>query len=143
MHIFLRKRTTNLEALIQLNMGEIPFSQEISTLACEKTFEHKPNKALGILWFPREDKFQFNPEVIKQEAVSLGDTITKKKLFSLAVKIYDPLGMIALVHLQAKIAMPAIWLEETKWGQAINPERVPAWRKFISGMDVLEVDNGE
>lgn len=134
----LSKWITNSKELIQKTRGEIPFSQDTSILACEKTFDHKPNKALGILWFPREDRFQFNPQTIKQDAVTKGDTITKRQLFSLALKIYDPLGLIAPVHLKAKIAMQAIWLDDTRWDDKISPERLPAWKKFIAGMDGLE-----
>ena len=134
----LSKWITNSEELIQASLGEIPFSQNISTLACEKTFDHKPNKALGIIWHPKEDAFQFNPQTIKQDALVKGDAFTKRQLFSLALKIYDPLGLIAPVHLQAKIAMQAIWLDDTKWDDKINPERLPLpdyRKKFITGMN--------
>jgi hypothetical protein len=119
-------------------MGEIPFSQNTSTLACEKTFDHKPNKALGIIWYPKEDVFQFNPQTIKQDALDKGDAITKRQLFSLALKIYDPLGLIPPIHLQAKIAMQAIWLDDTNWDDRILPEWLPAWKKFIIGLEGLE-----
>jgi hypothetical protein len=99
----LSKWITNSSGLIQASMGEIAFSQNISTLSCEKTFDHKPNKALGIIWYPKEDVFQFNPQAIVQEALARSDAITKRQLFSLALKIYDPLGLIAPVHLQAKM----------------------------------------
>jgi hypothetical protein len=37
-----------------------------------------------------------------------------------------------------QIAMQAIWLDDTKWDDRILPERLPAWRKFITGLDGLE-----
>ncbi len=92
----LSKWITNSEELIQDSIEEIPFSQNISTLACEKSFDHKPNKALGIIWYPKDDAFQFSPDAIRQEANAKGDNITKRQLFSLALKIYDPLGLISL-----------------------------------------------
>lgn len=58
----LSKCITNSDELIQASMGEIAFSQNVSTLACEKTFDHKPNQALGIIWYSKEDVFQFNPQ---------------------------------------------------------------------------------
>lgn len=48
------------------------------------------------------------------------------------------MGLIAPVHLQAKIAMQAIWLDDTKWDDRILPERLPAWKKFITGLEGLE-----
>ena len=122
----------------RLAKGSIDFSMAKSMLAREKVFDHKPNKALGIIWDPITDMFTFNADQIKSGAETHGDAITKRQLFSLGLKIYDPLGLIAPVTLKAKIAMQSIWLDTTKWDQSIKAERLPLWKKYLESLTGLE-----
>ena len=124
--------------LIHLAKKNINFSIATSMLAREKAFDHKPNKALGIIWDPVSDKFTFNADRLKSDAETYGEAITKRQLFSLGLKIYDPIGLIAPVTLKAKIAMQLIWLDTTKWDQSIKAERLPLWKKYLESLTGLE-----
>lgn len=84
------------------------------------------------------DRFSFNADKIVISAAKKGDTITKRQLFSLGLKIYDPLGLIAPVTLPAKLAMQQIWLDPTKWDQKVNEQRFPLWKKYWKGLDNLQ-----
>ncbi len=55
----LSKWVTNSNDLTQLAKGNIEFSMAKITLARDKIFDYKPNKALGIIWYPLSDKFSF------------------------------------------------------------------------------------
>ena len=134
----LGKWVTNSADLIHLAKKNINFSMATSMLARGKVFDHKPNKALGIIWDPVSDKFTFNADRLKSDAETYGEAITKRQLFSLGLKIYDPIGLIAPVTLKAKIAMQLIWLDTTKWDQSIKAERLPLWKKYLESLTGLE-----
>jgi hypothetical protein len=121
----LGKWVTNSNDLTQLAKGNIEFSMAKLTLAREKIFDYKPNKALGIIWYPVSDKFSFNADQIKTSAEKYGDAIKKWQLFSLWLKIYDPICLIAPINLQVKFAMQSILLDPTKWDQAIKVDNLP------------------
>lgn len=134
----LSKWVTSSQELIARLKGEIEFSTTPSMLARETAFENNTQKALGIIWDPVKDEFSFDPSKVIASAAKKGDKITKRQLFSLGLKIYDPLGLIAPVTLLAKIAMQKVWLDQTKWDQTVEPPRLPPWHKFIDGLKELE-----
>ncbi len=87
----LGKWVTISQELMQLAKGDIEFSNAKSTLAREKIFDHNSNKALGFTWDPVSDKFSLNSDQIKISEEIYGETITKRQLFSLGLKMYDPI----------------------------------------------------
>jgi Pao retrotransposon peptidase len=55
---------------------------------------------LGLHWNPQKDEFQF---IIKKQVQV--ENITKRQVLSELAKLYDPLGWIAPVLVNAKIIM--------------------------------------
>ncbi|XP_049284796.1 uncharacterized protein LOC125764501 [Anopheles funestus] len=69
---------------------------------------------LGIRWEPQADRFGFSvPDNIKAEPY------TKRNILSAIAKLYDPLGLIAPVIVQAKILMQSLWVVASDWDEEI------------------------
>jgi hypothetical protein len=133
----LSKWTTNSPELKELLRGEITFSAEPSNLAINEVFQHTDKKALGIRWDPSTDNFSFNADHIINEAIRIKDGLTKRQLFSLALTMYDPLGLINPTMLNGKRSMQITWLSPTKWDQLVTSEPTETWEKFIKGLKDL------
>jgi hypothetical protein len=127
------KWTTNSPEIREILRGEFEFSDEPSNLGIDDTFQHSDKKALGIRWNPNTDEFSFNADHIIDEARRIRDGLTKRKLFSLAPTMYDPLGLINPVMMKGKRSMQTTWMSDIKWDQLISFE----WEKFISGLEDL------
>ncbi|KZS19909.1 Uncharacterized protein APZ42_013539 [Daphnia magna] len=78
-----------------------------------------------------------NSAGVLREAREIGDRPTKRNLFSLALKIFDPLGLIASVTLVGKLIMQKICLAGTGWYEPIPIEVVPQWKTFFDGITKL------
>ena len=60
-------------------------------------------KALGLTWDTKSDKFKFDPSSIVQAAEEIGEGITKRKILSISARIFDPIGFLAPTTLLLKI----------------------------------------
>jgi hypothetical protein len=62
-------------------------------------------KTLGLFWNPTSDVFQVT---VPNEIMN----IMKRNILSVISKIYDPLGLVSVVVIKAKIIMQSLWKEE-------------------------------
>ncbi|KAG5870876.1 hypothetical protein JTB14_002556 [Gonioctena quinquepunctata] len=67
---------------------------------------------LGLRWFPVEDVFTLNPDLMKTEIEDV--VVTKRKLLSTAQKVLDPIGYTCPATLK-----PKLWLQEF-WSKNIT-----------------------
>jgi hypothetical protein len=102
------KWSTNSAELTDILQREFEFSSRPSKLGINEVFEHADKKALGILWDPVTNQFMFNAEKIISEAGRLGEGLTKRQLFILALTLYDPLGFIYPAILSVKRAILSV-----------------------------------
>lgn len=91
----LRKWTTNNSELQSALEHVVKFQQDIVGMASTEA----PIKALGLTWNPVTDNLQFDPQRVAEDAQNLNKRPTKRKLFSLALRVFDPLGLISPVAL--------------------------------------------
>ncbi|XP_045034397.1 uncharacterized protein LOC123475587 [Daphnia magna] len=115
-------------------LPEVQFKETVTNVTTEGK---SATKALGVIWEPASDKFRFDPAQVLREAREIGDRPTKRKLFSLALKIFDPLGLIAPVTLVGKLIMQKVWLAGSGWDEPIPIEVIPHWKTFIDGITEL------
>ncbi|XP_044753563.1 uncharacterized protein LOC123312983 [Coccinella septempunctata] len=91
-----------------------------------------PTKTLGITWTPREDNIQY---LIKRNSEH---RLTKRKILSEIATIFDPLGLLSPVIIQAKLLMQEIWKTNTSWDEP-PPEHIRnTWKNFRNELPKLE-----
>ena len=92
------------------------------------------SSALGIAWDPLRDVFEF------QGALALcipKDKETMRTLCSRAAKIFDPLGFLSPFTVLAKMLMQQCWMRQLKWDDALPPEVLEPWVKWIEEIAFL------
>lgn len=129
----LRKWTTSNNELQKALEHVVQFQQDIVGMASTEA----PIKALGVTWNPVTDTLQFDPERVVEDAHGLNKRPTKRKLFSLALRVFDPLGLISPVTLVAKIIMQKIWIAKTGWNEPIPANIMTHWETIIKGLSEL------
>lgn len=53
---------------------------------------------------------------------------TKRSVFSLISKLFDPLGLLAPVTIRAKILMQKLWELKLQWDDPLPEDKVTVWR---------------
>lgn len=90
------------------------------------------SKILGLVWKPETDIYQF---FIKPPTIS---QFTKRNVLSDIAKLYDPLGLIAPVLIQAKIILQEIWLAKLDWDETLPLILQDRWFNFRTRLQELE-----
>lgn len=86
----LRKWTTNSAELMMALKGTLEFDNDIKDISKAET-----TKTLGVVWDPKKDIFMSKPDEITADAALAGPRPTKRRLFSLALRVFDPLGLVS------------------------------------------------
>ncbi|XP_062699574.1 uncharacterized protein LOC134284609 [Aedes albopictus] len=94
-------------------------------------------KTLGLTWMPITDtlrfQFQFPP-------LELDVPLTKRRILSLIATLFDPLGLIGVTTVSAKIFMQQLWtLQDANgkgldWDQPVPPTVGEAWQRFLQAL---------
>ncbi|GAB1865895.1 Gag-pol protein [Camponotus japonicus] len=86
---------------------------------------------LGLSWNPICDAFQFR--------VSLPQSLpnTKRKILSTIAKLFDPLGWVTPVTVNAKIFMQQLWRLKINWDDEIPSEKLHRWRAIYQSLSEL------
>lgn len=121
----LRKWKSNCKELVQAMCSE----EESSMLfiAEEKT------SILGLKWLTNEDKFTF---VVKTPAVE--EPITKRKIASCVLQLYDPNGFISPVITRGKILIQDMWRLGLEWDEPVPKDVERKWNEFWKDICTLE-----
>ncbi|XP_059219534.1 uncharacterized protein LOC131995236 [Stomoxys calcitrans] len=123
----LRKWTSNSTELMEHIPDE--FREKVDLIAFE---EQNLVKALGLAWDIRGDSFTFKVNFQSQ------DEVTKSSLLSDASKLYDPLGWLAPVTINAKATFQKLWLEGIDWKDRVPFAIQTYWTKYIAELINLE-----
>ena len=94
---------------------------------------NEPNtiKALGIHWQPCSDKFLFSaqtPKILQP---------TKRSILSNIASLFDPLGLLAPIIIQAKLLMQRLWELKVDWDSIPPGELTNIWFDFVQSLAVL------
>lgn len=96
--------------------------------------EDDTSKALGLLWNPQSDQFLFKINWIEAKQT----TWTKRQFLAESSKLFDPLGWLAPITINAKILMQEIWLSKIGWDDLIPQEIAEKWTQFRQEFTELE-----
>lgn len=82
-------------------------------------------KTLGLIWEPASDMFRYAvPQWSSQTP------ITKRIVLSDTARIFDPLGLIGPVVVQAKIFLQSLWIEGCDWDDPLPEKPQEFWLEF-------------
>jgi len=87
-------------------------------------------RALGVLWNVEKDVFQF--EVFKPDKPA-----TKRGILSAISSLYDPMGFICPVVLEAKKIMQRLWKLQLGWDDPVPECELAHWERWKSELCAL------
>ncbi|XP_075157708.1 uncharacterized protein LOC142230974 [Haematobia irritans] len=103
------------------------------------SFDDKSSvKTLGIRWDAVSDEFYFVTEKLANK-----ETYTKREVLSVIARLFDPLGWLSPVVINAKILMQMMWLDDIGWDDPIKPLTLLKWKAFVSNyreIDQVRID---
>ena len=100
----------------------------------------KPEKVLGLRWLNTSDKLIFNVNFSKipMELINGNKKPTKREFLALIMSIFDPLGFLIPVTIQARLIMQSIWSSGVKWDEVINQTEFILWTKWLQEIERIK-----
>lgn len=92
--------------------------------------ENPSHKVLGLKWDQKSDAFFFEIE-------SSSRPCTKRAILSELARIFDPLGFLSPITIQAKCLIQQLWILGVTWDQTPPDEVVSAWNTYRSQLSQL------
>lgn len=84
-------------------------------------------KTLGILWDPKKDLFLFNKS---SDQMDKEDKVTKRHILSQIARLFDPLGLVSPVIIEAKMMMQCLWTSSLDWDDQVEGDLLRRWTDF-------------
>lgn len=119
----------------------IPESQKETSFPFSLEKDDKIIKTLGLLWSSTNDCYQ-----IKVNLKNYTEARSKRHILSIVASIFDPLGFLSPVTVNAKLLIQSIWADThlprspkstEHWDEAISTSLKSDWLKFASNLHVL------
>lgn len=89
-------------------------------------------KSLGIRWAPNDDTIRFKTK--KPEAKK----ITKRVILSEVAKLFDPLGWLAPIVINAKLLIQELWLQNLPWDGPVPIKIQTKWEEFVTKLSHVD-----
>ncbi|XP_026326215.1 uncharacterized protein LOC113234908 [Hyposmocoma kahamanoa] len=86
-------------------------------------------KILGLKWNREADEFRFTVDLPPLQA-----PVTKRKMISDIVRLYDPLGWIAPAITTAKVFIQQVWLSSVDWDSELPDSILKNWTNFRNNL---------
>lgn len=125
----LRKFTSNDSRVLQ----EIA-QNENSNLSQYIITDNQDTKALGIVWNHVTDTFEYKSQVFSHSP----DNITKRTILSYISRLFDPLGLLGPVIIQAKIILQRLWQLQVTWDESLPIDLHTSWLRFCSQLSQID-----
>lgn len=120
----LHKWCSNEPSLLQ----DIPLeNQSLSEIDISKN--NVTIKTLGISYNVQQDVF-----IVKCPKYQTLESYSKRDLLSFISKIFDPLGMVGPILVNAKIIMQAAWLSKTSWDEPLTIKLNECFKQFVNNL---------
>ncbi|XP_036140647.1 uncharacterized protein LOC118644911 [Monomorium pharaonis] len=106
--------------------------QERQTQFTAFQFEDTTNtQILGLNWNPSIDNFQFS---VTPTTTTI---ITKRNILSTVAKLFDPLGFLAPVTINAKILIQELWSLKLDWDDSLPSPVSTKWTNFMEQLQYI------
>lgn len=102
--------------------------------------ENFEEKMLGLYWNVSNDCFTFKTSFVRAdpEIMSKKKVPTKREVLRIVMSPFDPLGMIAIVIVAAKVLVQSLWRHGCGWDEPIPGEIFVAWKHWIDSLQQIE-----
>ena len=87
-------------------------------------------KVLGIVWNKTTDNFEYQLNLPEKT-----ENMTKRKVLSEIARLYDPMGWIAPVVMNAKVLIQDLWKSGLKWDDNLSNKITQEWFAFRDDLD--------
>ncbi|XP_062704300.1 uncharacterized protein LOC134286664 [Aedes albopictus] len=124
----LRKWSSNCPAVLE----EIPTELKDDRSSFELDDSSATIKTLGLIWEPRTDVFRFK---VPEWTSSM---ICKRSVIYDLARIFDPMGLIGVVTISAKIFVQMLWKQKVSWDEPLQDELQGQWLEFRTSLSRLE-----
>ena len=86
---------------------------------------------LGLHWTPTSDKLHLaaKPSILPHD-----NLVTKREVLQDLSKIFDPLGFVAPVVIQAKMLMQKLWQLKVTWDKPLNNDLQAQWTDIATDL---------
>ncbi|KAL0832417.1 hypothetical protein ABMA28_000654 [Loxostege sticticalis] len=98
--------------------------------------DNELSKTLGLGWNHSSDELFF---ILSQHDTD--KPITKRSMLSQIGRIFDPLGLLAIYTIEAKILIQELWLLKLEWDSPVPDDIHQLWLKFIQSITELSIIN--
>lgn len=119
--------SNNTDVLTALSLGE-------SDAANYLISNEQSTKTLGVTWNPTSDRFEYNSSHMSQSS----NKITKRTILSVIAQVFDPLGLLGPLTIQAKVILQKLWKEDVGWDESISTELYTLWSQFTRQLDQVK-----
>lgn len=92
----------------------------------------EPVKTLGVAWQPVSDQLS-----VEANTIDCIEPLTRRRVYSIIARLFDPIGLIAPIVSWAKIKMQQLWLATQDWDEPLSPELAKQWKEFHSSISIL------
>ncbi|XP_062712200.1 uncharacterized protein LOC134289763 [Aedes albopictus] len=89
-------------------------------------------KTLGLLWCPQRDVFKF-----KVPALPDLPAVTTRIVVSEMSQLFDPLGLLGPVVVNAKMFIQTLWAADLSWDSELGEDSAAWWRKYRADIERL------
>ncbi|XP_075161709.1 uncharacterized protein LOC142234459 [Haematobia irritans] len=97
-------------------------------------YETSGTKTLGIQWNAMSNTFTYQIDLAPTK-----ESATKRQILSAVSKLFDPVGWVAPVIVQAKTLLQQLWIEGTQWDEAVRPATFRKWQTFLENMKQISL----
>ncbi|XP_018405185.1 PREDICTED: uncharacterized protein LOC108781645 [Cyphomyrmex costatus] len=96
------------------------------------SWEHDSHATLGLRWYPAKDEFAF---IIRLNTIAM---YTKRRVLAETARLFDPLGWLTPVVIQAKILIQSAWLQQIEWDAPLSQTDAQQWQRLFEELPCLE-----
>lgn len=131
-HFNLRNFISNSSSILECIPEDKRMQKKVVELGNdEQTYE----KVLGIYWDTEKDALRYR---VKND--NFPDWPTKREMLSIAMSVYDPLGLISNITIESRVMMQELWRTGTNWDEKIPQKMLNQWISWTNRLEQLKTE---
>ncbi|XP_037299013.1 uncharacterized protein LOC119190698 [Manduca sexta] len=99
--------------------------------------EHQHSKILGLRWDPERDELGFSNEPSPERSKTRKCARPPREALSTVMSIYDPLGLLSVYTIRAKIILQNLWRLKMSWDERVPEEDGKLFATWLSQLSAI------